>query len=175
MADTTTLYSFPYLESTDPPDIAGGLQDLAEAVETSSLGAPPHVVLTLAESVPNNSITTLTPTAELRDIGSMWTSGSNITIPSGQGGWYEIGVVYRYASQATAANTRQARINVNSVEQMTFQVPTSSVLNATNVIVSGVYETSLSAGDVITFSAFQNSGGALALVGNSRVWVRKLR
>lgn len=35
MADSTTRYSFPYLEPGDPPDIAGGLQDLAEAVETS--------------------------------------------------------------------------------------------------------------------------------------------
>ena len=33
MPDTTTVYDLPYLEPSDPPDIAGGLQDLAEAVE----------------------------------------------------------------------------------------------------------------------------------------------
>ncbi|GAB3817494.1 hypothetical protein [Kribbella italica] len=34
MADTTPLFNFPYLELGDPPDIATGLEDLAQAVET---------------------------------------------------------------------------------------------------------------------------------------------
>lgn len=33
MPDTTPVYALPYLEPSDPPDIAGGLQDLATAVE----------------------------------------------------------------------------------------------------------------------------------------------
>jgi hypothetical protein len=84
-------------------------------------------------------------------------------------------VVMRYASQAVAAGTRQARINLNTVETITFQVPTSTVLNATNVIVAGVHELALVAGDVITVSAFQNSGGALSVLGNSRLWVKRVR
>jgi len=34
MPGSTPVYNLPYLELDDPPDIAGGLQDLAEAVET---------------------------------------------------------------------------------------------------------------------------------------------
>lgn len=43
MADTTPVYALPYLEPLDPPDIAGGLQDLAERVEAVLLGAAPVV------------------------------------------------------------------------------------------------------------------------------------
>lgn len=187
MADTTTRYGFPFQEAGDPPDGAGLGQDLAEAIEDSlgdvedgadtrldALEAPRHAVVTFNESVPNNAITVLTPNSELRDVGAM-ASGTTVTIPVGQDGWYEIGVILRYASQATAAGTRQARINLNGTEQITFQVPTSTLLNATNVIVSGVYEANLAAGDAVTFAAYQNSGVALSLVGNSRAWVRRLR
>ncbi|WP_371409727.1 hypothetical protein OG423_14070 [Micromonospora zamorensis] len=34
MPGSTSTYGFPYLEPSDPPDIAGATQDLAEAVET---------------------------------------------------------------------------------------------------------------------------------------------
>jgi hypothetical protein len=137
----------------------------------------PHAVVTLAESVPNNAITVLTPTTEQLDVGGLWTSGdpTKITVPSGEAGWYDVGVTLRFASQAVAAGTRQARINLNTVEQITFQVPTSTVLNSTNIIVSGTHPMLLAAGDIITFSAFQNSGGALAVLGNSRGWVKRTR
>jgi hypothetical protein len=151
--------------------------DVILAADLNQLIDRPHAVVTLAESVPNNAITVLTPTTEQLDVGGLWTSGdpTKITIPSGEAGWYEVGVVMRYASQAVAAGTRQARVNLNTVETITFQVPTSSVLNATNVIVSGVHELALVAGDVITISAFQNSGGALSVLGNSRLWVKRVR
>jgi hypothetical protein len=34
MADTTSVYGFPYLELGDGPNLAAGLKDLAEAIET---------------------------------------------------------------------------------------------------------------------------------------------
>lgn len=151
--------------------------DIIYAADVNEWIDRPHTVVTLAESVPNNAITVLTPTTEQLDVGNMWDSGTptRITIPTGEDGWYEIGATMRYASQATAAGTRQARINVNAVEQITFQIPTASVLNSTNIIVHGIHEMLLVAGDYVTFSGFQNSGGALSILGNSRGWVKRLR
>jgi hypothetical protein len=151
--------------------------DIIYASDLNQLIDRPHTVVTLAESVPNNAITVLTPTTEQLDVGGMWDSGdpTKITVPSGGAGWYEVGVTLRYASQVTSAGTRQARINLNTVEQITFQIPTATVLNSTNIIVSGKHELALADGDDITFSAFQNSGGALSVLGNSRGWVRRLR
>lgn len=44
MSNATSVYGLPYLEPTDPPDIAGGLQDLAEATETALTGGGRGVV-----------------------------------------------------------------------------------------------------------------------------------
>jgi hypothetical protein len=197
MADTTTRYGFPYQEAGDPPDGASLGQDLAEAVENSLgtlednaesrldalearatvLETRPHTVVTLGESVPNAAITLLTPTAEQLDIGGMWTSGAPtvITIPTGQGGWYEVGIVARWASQATVAGQRNVRIYKNGAEEMSFTQATAANVNATNIPVSGVYELSLADGDTISFYGFQASGAALSIIGNSRAWVRRLR
>jgi hypothetical protein len=147
-------------------------------VTPSSLdeSAMPHAVVTLGESVPNNTITLLTPTAEQLDVGGMWSSGSPtiVTIPPDQDGWYEVGIVARWASQATAAGQRNIRIYKNGAEEMSFTLPAVSNFNATNIPVSGVYELSLVGGDQVSFYGFQNSGGALAIIGNSRAWVRRV-
>jgi hypothetical protein len=137
----------------------------------------PHAVVTLGESVPNNAITLLTPTVDQLDVGGMWSSGSPtiVTVPSGEDGWFEVGIVARWASQATAAGQRNVRIYKNGAEEMSFTLPAVSNLNNTNIPVTGVYELSLVGGDQISFYGFQNSGGALSIIGNSRAWVRRLR
>jgi hypothetical protein len=138
--------------------------------------ALPHAAVTLGESVPNNAITLLTPTAELLDVGGMWDSGSPtiVTIPADEDGWWEVGIVARWASQVTAAGQRNVRIYKNGAEEMSFTWPAVSNLNSTNIPVSGVYPLSLAGGDQISFYGFQNSGGALSIIGNSRAWVRRV-
>lgn len=139
--------------------------------------AVPHTrVLFGTPTISNNSITTLTPSSSTRDDGDMWPgSGSVLTIPAGQGGTYEAGVVLRYAAQASAAGDRQARVNLNGSEYMVFQTPTSAAVNTFQVTAHGVVEMELSAADQVSFGAYQNSGGGLALVGNGHAWLRRVR
>jgi hypothetical protein len=158
-----------------PVTVYGG--DVIYASDVNQLIDRPHAVVTLAESVPNNAITLLTPTAEQLDVGGMWDSGDPtvITIPSGGAGWFEVGGTFRWASQATAVGQRNIRVYKNGAEEMSFTWPAVSNLNSTNIPVTGVYELALADGDEITFYGFQNSGGSLALTGNSRAWVKRLR
>jgi len=122
------------------------------------------------------NITAITPSAVTVDDGDMYPgSGSTFTIPSGQGGLYEIGMVVRYASQAVAAGVRQARINVNGSEYIINQIPTTAGLNASNIIVNLVARRVMTAGDTVTFLGFQSSGGDLALTGNSHGWIERVR
>ena len=124
----------------------------------------------------HNSITTITPSTVTVDDGNMYPgSGSTFTIPTGQGGLYEIGMVVRYASQAVAAGVRQARINVNGSEYMLNQIPTTAGLNASNIVVNLVTRRVMTAGDTVAFAGFQNSGGDLALAGNSHGWIERVR
>lgn len=131
---------------------------------TGTLGSP---------SLTSGSVTTITPASALHNVGSMWSSGTNIVIPTGQGGEYDLGIVARFASQTTAAGFRQARVSINGTEWMQWNTPAPTNLNATNVTAGGVIPADLNAGDVITFAVFQNSGGALGIVGNSTCWVVK--
>jgi hypothetical protein len=157
-----------------PVTVFGG--DIIYASDVNAALDAPHAVVTLGESVPNNAITLLTPTAEQLDVGGLWTSGDPtvVTIPADEDGWYEVGIVARWASQVTAAGQRNIRIYKNGAEEMSFTLPAVSNLNSTNIPVSGVYELSLAAGDEVSFYGFQNSGGALSIIGNSRAWVRRI-
>lgn len=135
----------------------------------------PRVNLLLGTpSIANNSIQALTPTSAPVNVGGMWTSGTNITIPSGMGGEYDIGIVCRYASQAVATGMRMVRIHIDGVEYMYNPIPVGSGHNATNVPVLLTVSPVLTAGQVVTFHAFQTSGGALSLAGASHAWVRKV-
>lgn len=118
-------------------------------------------------SIANNTVSTLTPSAANVNVGSMWSSGTDITVPSA--GEYEIGVVLRYATNAT--NFRQTRIQVNGSEYMQWTFPAVTGFNTT---ISGVIRIVLAASDKVSFAAFQNSGGALSLTGNSRGWVERV-
>lgn len=183
MADTTANRGYPYPEASDTFQPHADLQALAEALDTDvaaiearvdTLETRPHALLVLSGSISNNSVTEVSASGSLVNVGSMWSSGTDVTIPSGQDGVYEVGVVLRYASQGTASGMRQARINKNDAEEITFQMPAVAAFNATNIIAAGTTQMGLSAGDVISFGAYQNSGGSLSLTGNCRGWVRRI-
>lgn len=178
MSDTTSNRDYPFPQTSDDYVPHADVEALAEAVDAdiqaiddaNITGRPRFNCNFGTPSLTNNTITTLTPSAANANVGSMWPgSGTNITVPSAKE--YEIGIVLRYASQAVAAGMRQARININGSEYMTFQEVAVSNLNATNIIVCGVIRIVLAALDVVSFGGYQNSGGALALAGNSRGWV----
>lgn len=126
-------------------------------------------------SLTDNTITALTPSAVSVNDGAMWVSGSTFTVPAGQTGLYEAGIVLRYATQVTALGQRQARINVNGAEHMVFPMPAVDRFNNFNIIASGVTRIPLTAGNTVTFLGYQNSGGALALTGNSCAWLERVR
>jgi len=199
MADTTTRYDFPFQEATDPPDGASLGQELAEAVDTSlgtvedaldarldaleaatldarldALEGRPHVMVNLSKTFTNNTIEQITIGTKQWNNAGIWVSGDQLVVPTGTQGLWEIGIVGRFASQASAAGQRNVRIYKNGSEEMSFTIPAVSNLNSTNIICAGTYEAVVADGDIITFWGFQNSGGSLALTGNSRAWMRQL-
>jgi hypothetical protein len=62
MSATTTNRAYPYLELTDMPDIAGGLENLADAVDVDAQS--------IADDVSANTSTIATHTAKLAKLGS---------------------------------------------------------------------------------------------------------
>lgn len=127
-------------------------------------------------SIANNSIQILTPSSITRDDGDMYPgSGTDFTIPAGQGGSYEIGVIMRYATQVAASGLRQARINVNAAEYQVFNMPAPTNFNNFNITAAGVVRGELAAGNTVSFLAYQNSGGALALTSHSLGWIERKR
>lgn len=154
----------------------GDLLVLGQTAGAAATANPSVFALFGTPTFTNNSITTITPTSVTVDDGDMYPgSGSTFTVPSGQGGLYEIGMAVRYASQAVAAGVRQARINVNGAEYMINQIPTTAGLNASNIVVNLVVRRVLAAADTVTFLGYQNSGGDLALTGNSHGWIERVR
>ena len=134
----------------------------------------PKFVGLLSGTIANNSVTTLTPASALVNVGAMWSSGTNIVIPAGMDGEFELGIVLRYASQAAVVGFRQCRIVVNGAELMQWNVAPTTALNNTNTMAWGSIRTVLDAGDVVTFAAYQNSGGSLALTGSSTCCVERV-
>lgn len=71
MADTTTNYAFPYPEAADPPDGAGQMQDLAEAVDTAldgvddRLDAAEATIVTHTSNIATNTSNIATNTSNI--------------------------------------------------------------------------------------------------------------
>lgn len=138
-------------------------------------GLKPHVLLAkTTASVANNTMTTINWTSEVKDVGNMWSAGSSSLITIPYDGVYRVELIVRWASQTTAAGLRVARIDVGGVEQMTFYLPTTSALNATNVITPLSYVMQMTAAEQIECKVYQNSGGALDIISNTRVLVEMI-
>ena len=176
MTANTSNRGYRYPQSTDHDRLWEHYQNLATDIDedVNNIVERPRFVGTFSATIANNSITTLTPAAVLVNVGGMWTSGTDITIPAGQDGEYEVGVLLRYASQATPSGQRHGRIHVNGSEYMTFLESAVSNTAATNIVCSGVIPLVLAGGDTVSFAGYQTSGGSLGIVGNSRGWVRKV-
>lgn len=144
------------------------------AVWRSIISAVPVCVLTKGTaSIANNTLTTITSWTELIDDWNMYTAGSVITVP--YTGLYAVTLEARWASQATVAGFRQARIDVGGTEQMVFNLAPTTALNATNVVTPITHVMQLTASEQIEGKVFQNSGGALDIIGNTRITVQMLR
>lgn len=174
----TSNRSYPYPVDSDDFNPDADIQALAEAVDTdlqavddANISGRPRFIGTVSTAFTNNTIGTITPASAVVNVGGMWSSGTNITLPTADE--YELGIVLRYPSQASATGVRQARINLNGSEFIVFQVPTTSALNATNIIVAGTIKDVFAANDVISFGGFQNSGVSQTIIGNSRIWVAR--
>jgi len=173
MPGTTSRYQLPYLQPEDPPDIAGATKGLAEACDAAleQVASPPGVlVVKFTTPIAHNTWTTLSWDAAVRNRAGMWTSGPNIVVPFH--GWWEVTFYARFASQATASGLRAARVSVNGIEQMSWFLPLTPAMNATNAIVGGTHSMELQPGAVITCEVYQTSGGSLNLIANTRATVR---
>ena len=120
-------------------------------------------------SIPNNTVTDLTPVNVFSNVRNMWSIGSIYTVPAGYDGDYEVGVTIRFASGTVGF--RQVRINVNGSEYISWTWP---AVNGFSTTVGGVMKIPLNVGDNVSFSVFHTQGSALSLSGsNSTGWVRR--
>jgi len=142
----------------------------------ATTGFPSSYVTIGTPTLTTGVITDLTPATIPYNIGGMYPgSGINFTVPAGQGGLYQAAIVLRYASQASPAGTRQARVNKNGAEFILFNQPAVTNYASSNIVVSGAIRIPMSAGDTVSFGGYQNSGGNLAIMGNSVAWFERVR
>lgn len=147
MTATTPIYALPYLEPLDPPDIAGGLQDLAEAVETA-LAAANAAANARARGVVGSS-----PIGTSADVGTTEVITNSITFTALAGRAYRVNVLTPVLdNQATAAQT--AIVNVRWAAGAT-------VTNASTLIAKGINNTPGATGSTTPGSAAET----LSLVG----------
>lgn len=151
--------------------VSGG--DIIYADDINDLYMP-HTLLSLTGTIANNSIQQVDGSM-LWDPVTQWSSGAPSRITVKANGLWEIGIVLRFASQATAAGQRNARIYKNGSEEIQFGQPAATNYNATNIVCAGITQTVMSVGDYVQAFAYQNSGGSLALTGNSRLWAKFLQ
>lgn len=139
------------------------------AVKTQINGdlAMPSAYATFSGNIANNTVTALTPSTMLANNWGIWTAGSSFTI--GRDGTYQIGCTFRYAT--SAVGQRQARIFLNGAD-LVYEAVDSAAASLAGTNITAQIETveNLVIGDVISFRAFQNSGGNLA-VNYGRMWL----
>lgn len=116
---------------------------------------------TSAQSIPNNTFTTVTGWTTAFDLNTNFVAATGVfTAPSS--GQYLVSAQIYYATAATAVGLIAAKIVANGADvlQGTYQIPNTT--SATNVVqVNGLV--SINAGQTIVLQAFQNSSAALAL------------
>lgn len=107
--------------------------------------------------------------ADLRDTDGYHTGTTDtITIPTGLGGWYNIAGAVSFAANATGV--RGVRYSINGAGDYRLAMLPAIAALSTRVPVSG--DVLLAAGDVLRISAYQSSGGTLAIDAGSSVSVR---
>lgn len=117
------------------------------------------------QAINNDTTTNVTFDSEELDTGALHSTASNtdrITIPAGAGGIYL--VIGRVSFAGNSTGYRQLRLVDTGTDIHIVNVTPVSATDATLVEISTIV--SLSAGDYITMSAYQNSGGSLN-IGNA--------
>lgn len=159
MPNTATL-SLPYPPPTGvAPDVPFYLQQLAEAVEAKLLPAvkPDHAVVrsTVNQSIPDSTVTTIVYGSTESSSGVAVNLAAG-TITVAKAGLYQIQGAVSYSANATGI--RYANVMVNGTEQLASGIPGGTGGYPT-AQVAGLKR--LAAGDVVTLTALQTSGGAL--------------
>jgi hypothetical protein len=171
---TTSYAGLPYPVLSNAPNVPQDMQNLADALDTLIKKRTTQVVLAKSTaSIANNSVTTINWSSAIKNNHGLWTAGSPSLITVPYSGTYMAFLSVRFASDATASGFRQSRVDVGGAEQMVVNIPATSALNSTNMVAQVSHPMLLTAGDQITFKVYQNSGGALDIVGNTRcaVWL----
>jgi hypothetical protein len=111
-------------------------------------------------SIVNNTVTVLNFANEFFDTNgfhSTTTNTNRFTVPAGFGGIYRISAACRW--DLNGVNERQLTLRING--GVNYQAP--SILGAAGAYVGNVinWTSTLSAGDYVDFTVFQNSGGNL--------------
>ena len=116
------------------------------------------------QSLNNTTLTSITWDVETLDSDGFHSTVSNtdrITIPTGKGGKYMVGVILSYASNATG--NRQIVISKNGTDLSWLQTGATNAITACNKTMV----LDLAAGDYIIAKGYQTSGGALNVLSNA--------
>jgi hypothetical protein len=122
---------------------------------------------TFSGNIANNTITALTPSSMLANNHGIWTAGSSFTVQVA--GTYNFGCTFRYATNAVGQRSAQLFLNGSQLVYQTQDASTGGMAG-TNVTAQIQTVENLVVGDVVSFRAYQNSGGALNL-NYGRMWI----
>lgn len=128
----------------------------------------PHCLFSLTKTFTTSTVQAVDFGIVYYNFGGLYTSGNTVTIL--EDGVYEMGLAYRFATNATGV--RQGRISKNAVTDWYYDERTA--LSGQNTFIHITVEDLLAAGDDIQFMGYQSSGGNLALASTNRAWVRQI-
>jgi hypothetical protein len=169
MPGATPIYGWPYPTYTDPADLSADLQALATAIDTTvgnlytlsnfAYDSAPSVVATgtANQAVANNTNVTLTFDTEVYD-NAAWFTAPSTTFTAPTNGLYLVSCRGRFDTTGVVTGGRQVSVLVNgsvagSKSELAFAGINATVNFQTHLV--------LVAGNTVTFTARQNSGGAL--------------
>ena len=134
---------------------------------------PPTVALQRTGiSIANSTLTLVTWSSALYDSDSLWNGADKVIVK--KAGLYMAHFAARFATQAAVVGLRQARVDVNGVEMWSQNDAPTTALNGFNTSAVLTYPLPLIVGDQVQFRVYQNSGGALDLLSQTRaalVWM----
>jgi len=125
-------------------------------------------VLSANQNIGNATFATLSNWSTLNYLGPqekgiVWNGVNGWTIDKWGEGWWHIHCTVMFASGA--GSIRAGQIQVNGAGQI--QVNTGLPSGSNSVSLAMTWESRLTAGQVITFAAYQDSGGTLAVMSNT--------
>lgn len=116
-----------------------------------------------SQSIPNNTLTPVTFSTEIFDIGGYWVIGSPTILTMPETGLYVFGGSGRWAANGTGTREMGFRRNGTQVLHINDN-PSAPTIGAANALYHNVtYQYPLDAGDTLELVVRQESGGALNL------------